>query len=329
MLRCLRSPLCSGFDATDKLGAALGHDVALLIERDHVIAVVEHDGVDQAAKVRLQILGVLEARHIVIARMHDQRRLTHLVEVGLHERNQLIEVGERAHRRAEHAGLARVAAQHAGHHERAHAFVLQAVRLVLGQVELELHRHRAKERQSARVPGHRPAVELQGRREQQQALHALGPLLRQPQRQDAAHRQPARDDDVAVLAQPVVAFLDAGVPLLPSRAAQLFRRAAMPGQLDAVDGMAGAGERLRHETQLGRRAAQAMDQQHANAATGDEQAAILKQVFVLSVHVVTYTDWAYDPLSRRGHTRPARMTPTQQSSHPVKTLDRPELDDLE
>ena len=71
--------------------------------------------------------------------------------------------------------------------------------------------------------------------------------------------------------------------------------------------MARAGERLRDEAQLGRRAAQAMDQQHAHPAAGDEQAAILKQVFVLSVHVVMYTDWAYDRLSRRGHTRLARI----------------------
>ena len=72
-----------------------------------------------------------------------------------------------------------------------------------------------------------------------------------------------------MLLEPVVGRLDAGVPLLPGRAAQLLGRAAVAGELAAVDGVAGAREALRDEPQLDRRAAEAMDQQHADAAAAE------------------------------------------------------------
>ena len=49
------TPACSQLT---KLVGAVGHDVALLVERDHVVAVVEHQRVDQAAEVRLQIVRI-------------------------------------------------------------------------------------------------------------------------------------------------------------------------------------------------------------------------------------------------------------------------------
>ena len=85
------------------------------------------------------------------------------------------------------------------------------------------------------------------------------------QGEDAAHRQAAGEDDVAVLLEPVVRRLDAGVPLVPGRTAQLLGRAAVAGELAAVDRVAGAREALRDEPQLDRRAAEAMDQQDADA----------------------------------------------------------------
>ena len=127
---------------------------------------------------------------------------------------------------------------------------------------------------NTRVPGHRPAVELERRGVEQQTVHVLGPLLREVQRQDAAHRKAAREDDVAVFAQPVVRRLDARIPFLPGRAAQFLGRAAVAGELAAVDGVAGAGETLGDEPKLGRRAAEAVDQQDADAAAANELAAI-------------------------------------------------------
>src|SRR5262245_21771351 len=105
-------------------------------------------------------------------------------------------------------------------------------------------------------------------------MHPLGPVLRQVGGQDAAHRQAAGDDDVALLLEPIMGRLDAGVPLLPRRAAKLLGRGAVAGQLTARDGVTGAGETMGHEPDLGRRTAEAMNQEHAEAPTADELAAV-------------------------------------------------------
>ena len=75
-------------------------------------------------------------------------------------------------------------------------------------------------------------------------------------------------------AELVVRLLDARVPLAPGRAPQLLGRPAMPGELAAVDRVAGAGEPLGDEAQLDRRAAEAVDQQHPDPPVLEEQAAI-------------------------------------------------------
>jgi hypothetical protein len=111
--------------------------------------------------------------------------------------------------------------------------------------------------------------------------------LRKQQGQDAAHRQTAGDDDVAMLTQPVVAFLDARVPFRPwssDAALRAFRNVRRAGRRTRC---ASARQRLRNEAQLRRRPAEAMDQQHAKTATGEEQAAIWKQVFFPDVHLFT------------------------------------------
>ena len=72
--------------------------------------------------------------------------------------------------------------------------------------------------------------------------------------------------------------------------------------------MARARQRLRHEAQLGRRPAQTMDQQHAKAAAGEKQAAIWEQVFVLSVHLFTRTEWMPTPTPPRPYTPGAHCT---------------------
>ena len=156
----------------------------------------------------------------------------------------------------------------------AHALVLQAVGLALGEVELEPDRQRTDVVQHPRVPGHRPAVELERGGEEQQAVHAVGPVLGEVRCQDAAHRQAAGNDDVAMLPQPVVGRLDARVPFPPGRAPQLLGRAAVAGELAAIDGVAGAGQTLRDEAQLDRRPAETVHEQHADAPAANELAAV-------------------------------------------------------
>ena len=117
---------------------ALGHDVALLIERDHVIAVVEDQRVDQPAQVGLQILGVLQARHVVIARMHDERRLAHARrDRGFTSATSALKLANERIGVLKMPACAGIAALHARDDQRAHALVLEAVGLALGQVELE------------------------------------------------------------------------------------------------------------------------------------------------------------------------------------------------
>src|SRR5581483_6418355 len=274
--------------ADEPLGA-LGHDVPLLVERDHVIAVLQDERVDEPAQMRLEVVCVLEARYVVVARVNDERRLAHVAEpAALHRLHQHVEVGKAACRRAEGAGEARVAALHAGDDQSPHTLVLETVGLVLGQVELEPDRQRAQVAEWPRVPGHRPAVEPERRRQQQQAVHGLGTVLGQMDRQDAAHRKAAGNDDVALLLEQIVRGLDTGVPLPPGGAAQLLRRAAVASELAAVDRVAGTRQTLGDEPQLDRRPAEPMNEEDSHAPATDEQAAIRN----LLVEVL--------PLCRRG-----------------------------
>src|SRR5688572_13076816 len=50
----------SALQPFDETRGPLSHDVTLLVERDHVIAVVEHQRVDQATEMLLQIMGIGE-----------------------------------------------------------------------------------------------------------------------------------------------------------------------------------------------------------------------------------------------------------------------------
>src|SRR4029077_18668420 len=89
-----------------------------------------------------------------------------------------------------------------------------------------------------------------------------------------------------MLAQAIVRLGDAGIPLPPARAAQFLRRAAMAGKLATQHRAAGPREALGNEPKLGRRAAEAVNQQHTDAPALEELAAIGKLVLViLVVHV--------------------------------------------
>ena len=49
-------------------------DWSLPVNGDDVVAVVEDQGVDQPAEMTLEVLGVLQAGEIVLARLHDEGR---------------------------------------------------------------------------------------------------------------------------------------------------------------------------------------------------------------------------------------------------------------
>jgi hypothetical protein len=53
---------------------AVDQEIALPVDGDDVIAVVEHQRVDQSTEMALQILGVAQARQIVLARLDDECR---------------------------------------------------------------------------------------------------------------------------------------------------------------------------------------------------------------------------------------------------------------
>src|SRR5258706_54252 len=56
-------------DAMSEFAGQVGHELALPVEGDDVVAVLEHDRLDDAAQVLLQVERIAEARAIVAARM--------------------------------------------------------------------------------------------------------------------------------------------------------------------------------------------------------------------------------------------------------------------
>ena len=105
-------------------------------------------------------------------------------------------------------------------------------------------------------------------------MHALRSLLGKAQSENAAHREPTDEDDVAVAKQSIVRSLDAGIPFAPGRPAQLFGGAAVTGELAAVGGMAGTRQAVGNGAQLDGRPSQAVDEKHAEAPARHELAAV-------------------------------------------------------
>ena len=58
-----------------ELRGAVDDRLALTVDRDHVVAVLEHRHLDAPAEVALQEVRVVDAGDVVLARMQDQRRL--------------------------------------------------------------------------------------------------------------------------------------------------------------------------------------------------------------------------------------------------------------
>jgi len=99
-------------------------------------------------------------------------------------------------------------------------------------------------------------------------------LRREVQGQHRAHREPARDDRVAALAQPVMCVLDARIPVAPAGHEQVVLVAAMAGELAAMHREALSGDALGDEFQLQRRAAEPVHQQKAGRPVAERETVV-------------------------------------------------------
>jgi hypothetical protein len=86
-----------------------------------------------------------------------------------------------------------------------------------------------------------------------------------------AHRQAADEQLVDLATQARRRIFHALVPLFPGGRQQVIHGAAMAGQLHAVYGEAGVVQALAQHAHFRRGAGQAVDQQHALRATGEEE----------------------------------------------------------
>ena len=91
------------------------------------------------------------------------------------------------------------------------------------------------------------------------------------QAEDGAHAEAADDDRVALLADLVESLAGAQVPVLPAAAVL----GAVTGELGGVNRVAGAGEAHGHEAHLGGGAAQTVQKQDADLATGEADGGVL------------------------------------------------------
>src|SRR5262245_25052980 len=67
--------------ARGELERARDDELALAVEGDEVVAVVEHDGFSETAQAALQVMQVAQARPVVLAWVDDERRLAHRADL--------------------------------------------------------------------------------------------------------------------------------------------------------------------------------------------------------------------------------------------------------
>src|SRR6185437_14827358 len=89
-------------------------------------------------------------------------------------------------------------------------------------------------------------------------------------------------------------LLDTGIPVAPAGGEQVIDTAAVPGQLHAVHAEAGPVQTLAEQAHFHRGAGEAVDQQHAAAATLEEEVGLLD-------HACLCLEWSCD----RGKSMPA------------------------
>jgi hypothetical protein len=94
------------------------------------------------------------------------------------------------------------------------------------------------------------------------------------QGQDRAHRQSTDEHLITALREALQRHLGTVVPVMPGGAGELIERAAVPGELGGVYGMAGAGQAVGDVAQLDGRPAQAVNEQEAGLAAVMVNAAI-------------------------------------------------------
>src|SRR5260370_23299205 len=103
------SPRPMLLDRLRELDRAIDEDLPLPVYGDDMIAVVEHQHLDEPAQPLLEIEGVLKAREIVLARMRDEDRHLDALEPRLDVVRELPELVERARVGARMAGRGGVA----------------------------------------------------------------------------------------------------------------------------------------------------------------------------------------------------------------------------
>ena len=78
----------------------------LLVHRDEMIAVVENERLDQPAKIALQVLCIVDAGDVVLARLDHQRPLLDVRQFRLQRIGEAPQLAQGMRRGAENAGKA-------------------------------------------------------------------------------------------------------------------------------------------------------------------------------------------------------------------------------
>src|SRR5690348_380816 len=136
-------------DALEKGRRAIDHDFALLVDRDHVVALLQDHRFDRAADAALDATNVRQAGHIVFLSVHDEAGRDDLRQQLTHAPGQPVELCQRGPWIARQAGFVAVSAQHRAGDALADALVLDAVRELLVELgvlaDAEADRHRQQE----------------------------------------------------------------------------------------------------------------------------------------------------------------------------------------
>src|SRR5712671_1513428 len=105
-------------------------------------------------------------------------------------------------------------------------------------------------------------------------MDALWVNGREAQRQDRSQRKSADDNRRAALLQRAQRDLYGIEPVMPIGGAQIVLAAAVSGKLAAGYRETGASKPTRNRLEFERRTPETMDQQHADAVAGEEQAPV-------------------------------------------------------
>lgn len=145
--------------------------MALPIDGHDVIAVVEHNHVDEPLEVALQVPGVVEVGVVVLAGMDDQGRLMNAAKLGADGLDEAPVLQNGATRRARKPGNAAVTTLESIADERPDALVLDAVRVEVRKADQVGDPAAENQTKKAGIPGDEPAIEPERGGQQGRALH--------------------------------------------------------------------------------------------------------------------------------------------------------------